>query len=83
MNARLPRILTAVKLLQGLGVELLGEKDLTVSESAYADMFSSYNGKTDAGGAGWYIYTVVDGMWIGTITRNPEQYIALEESNHD
>ena len=74
MKSKLQNILTAVKLLQGLGVELLGEKDVTVSESAYAAMFGGYSCITDAGEAGWYISNEVDGMWIGTITRDPEQY---------
>lgn len=56
MNSKLQNILTAVKLLQGLGVELLGEKDITVSESAYAAMFGSYHGRTKADEGRWYIY---------------------------
>lgn len=77
MNARLRKILVGVKVLQELDVELLGEKDITVSESAYAEMFGSYNGITQADEGLWYIYTVVDDLWIGTITNKPEQYINL------
>lgn len=83
MNSKLQNILTAVKLLQGLGVELLGEKDITVSESAYASMFGSYHGRTQADEGRWYIYTVVGDFWIGTITDKLEQYVGLEEQCHD
>lgn len=76
-DARLRKILVGVKVFQELGVELMGEKDITVSESAYADMFESYNGKMQAGEGLWYIYTVVEDLWIGTVTNKPEQYINL------
>lgn len=78
MNARLRRILVGVILLRKLGVELLGENDIIVSESAYSDMFGSYNGRTQAGEGLWYIYTIVEDQWIGCITDKPEQYINLK-----